>query len=73
MVYILFNNSEIIGLYKTTNLVKQNAFVAMYRMMKSGKISIEMYFEVKKRIFENFDIPIKDLQQLLQGVNIYID
>ena len=73
MVYILFNNSEIIGLYKTTNLVKQNAFVAMYRMMKSGKISTEMYFEVKKRLFENFDIPIKDLQQLLQGVNIYID
>ncbi len=73
MVYILFNNSEIIGLYKTTNLVKQNAFVALYRMMKSGKISTEMYFEVKKRLFENFDIPIKELQQILQGVNIYID
>ena len=73
MVYILFNNSEIIGLYKTTNLVKQNAFVALYRMMKSGKITTEMYFEVKKRLFEDFNIPIKDLQQILQGVNIYIE
>lgn len=73
MVYILFNNSEIIGLYKTTNLVKQNAFVSAYRMMKSGKISTEMYFEVKKKLFEDFNIPIKDLQKILEGINIYID
>lgn len=73
MVYILFNNSEIIGLYQEVSLVKQNAFVALYRLLQQGKITQEMYFQVKKRLFQDFNIPIKDLQEILQKAGIYID
>ena len=73
MVYILFNNSEIIGLYQKESLVKQNAFVAIYKMMQQGSISQEMYFQVKQKLMSQFNMPIKDLQILLTSVNIYID
>ena len=73
MVYILFNNSEIIGLYQKESLVKQNAFVAIYKMMQQGSISQEMYFQVKQKLMSQFNMPIKDLQILLKSVNIYID
>jgi hypothetical protein len=73
MVYILFSNSEIIGLYEKESLVKQNAFVAVYRMMKKGLITQEIYFQIKQRLFQDFNIPIKDLQQIIQIANLYID
>lgn len=73
MVYILFSNTEIIGLYQKESLVKQNAFVAVYKMMQQGKISQEIYFNIKQKLMQQFNIPIKDLQVILENVNIFID
>ena len=73
MVYILFNNQEIFGIYDSIQLLKQNSFVLVYRMMEQGKIDIQVYFKLKETLLKNFNIPVNELKDLLQQVNIYID
>jgi len=73
MVYILFNNQQIYGLYDSVQLLKQNSFVFVYKMMTQGMIQKEIYFKLKKILLQNFNIPINELKDLLQQVNIYID
>jgi hypothetical protein len=73
MVYILFNNQDVIGLYDSVSLLKQNSFITVYRMMKQGDIEKDVYFKLKSTLLGNFNIPVKELQELLQQVNIYIE
>jgi len=73
MVYILFNSSQILGLYDTINLVQVNSFVLLYRMMKKGKVEKEKYFKVKRELMESTNIQYEELKDLLSGVDIYVD
>ena len=52
MVYILFNNQDVIGLYDSVSLLKQNSFITVYRMMKKGMIEKDVYFKLKSTLLE---------------------
>ncbi len=58
MVYILFNNQDVIGLYDSVSLLKQNSFITVYRMMKQGDIEKDVYFKLKSTLLGNFNIPV---------------
>jgi len=73
MVYVLFNSSQILGLYDSINLVQVNSFVLLYRMMNQKKITKEDYFKIKNKLIQNINIQYPELKNLLLKVNIYLE
>lgn len=72
MVYILYDDVGIFGVYETIQLLKTNCFVFLYDIFEVGRITKEEYFFVKKKLFESSYIDIVDLKKLMETVGIKI-
>jgi len=72
MVYLLFSEDKIFGVFETEQLLHQNCFVFLYERFNKGKITPEVYFDVKKKLLDNTDIPVQTLKKIMKEVGIYI-
>ena len=72
MVYILFNQYKIFGVYGTISLLQANCYIFTYQLFTQGRITKEIYFKIKNELGEISIDTIPDLEKLmaLAGINI---
>ena len=73
MVYILFNSDKIYGIYMTIELLKTNAFIYTYELYKNRKITKEVYFDIKARIFDVALVDLAQLQAIVKPAGIHTE
>ena len=72
MVYLLFSEDKVFGVFETEQLLHQNCFVFLYERFSKGKISEDIYFEIKKNLMGKTHIPVSGLKKLMKEGGIYI-
>lgn len=73
MVYILFSQDKIFGVYQNEDLLQHNCYVFLYERFQGEKVDTETYFRVKKLLFENKNISVNDLRKIMNSAGIFID
>ena len=73
MVYVLYDNEKIYGVYKTIQLLKTNSYIFIYELYRTKKINREGYFEIKKVLFTEARLDLNSLEKLLSHAGVYID
>ena len=73
MVYILFNKDKIYGIYMTIQLLKTNTFIYTYELYRDRKISKEVYFDIKARIFDVALVDLPQLQAIVKQAGIHTE
>lgn len=73
MVYVLYDRERIYGVYKTLQLVKSNSYILIYELLGLKKIDRDVYFSIKKVLFEESRIQLDNLRKLLIPAGIKID
>ena len=71
MVYVLFNQDRIFGIYMTIELLKSNCFIFVYKLYKERKIDKSAYFLIKEKIFDVSLKDLADLQLIVRPVGIH--
>ena len=72
MVYILFNQDKIFGVYGTISLLQTNCYIFLYTLFTQGKVSKETYFQIKNELSEIAVDTLPDLEKIMipAGINI---
>lgn len=72
MVYILFNQDKIFGIYGTMTLLQANCYIFTYQLFSQGRITKEIYFKIKNELSEIAIDTLPDLEKIMlpSGINI---
>ena len=73
MVYVLYDREKMYGVYKTLQLVKTNCYILIYELLRLKKIDRDVYFSIKKVLFEESRIESDNLRKLLKPAGVQID
>lgn len=72
MVYVLFNSEKIFGIYETMSLLKTNCYIFIYELFASEKLDEGSYTYIKELFFEEKNMNLEELINLMKEAKIYI-
>lgn len=73
MVYVLYDEHKIYGVYETIELLRANCFIINFKKMKKNQIKETIYVTVNNILTENPNLELNDLQKIMYRISVFIE
>ena len=73
MVYILFNQDKIFGVYGTLTMLQTNCYIFVYQLYSKGRLNRDLYLQIKNQLDELAVDSLESLQKTMAPAYIDIE
>ena len=73
MVYILFNQDKIFGVYGKMSILQANCYIFVYQLYTKNRISKNLYFSIKNQLSELALTDLESLKKIMEPASIDIE